>query len=242
MFTKSYKNNTESDIFNKIAKEWWSPYGKFKTLHAFNKVRVPYIVGCINDYFNLNGDFNTLNILDVGCGGGLITEELAKLNSSVTGIDTSANAIKVAKNHAKNNNLNITYVHTNIENFKVDRKFNVVLLMEVLEHVDSIDDFLNIVFKVVKEDGMIMFSTINRNLKSLFFAKILAEYVLHWLPKGIHSYNKFIKPAELEQLFIKNAFTIDNLHGVAYNLKFNSWELTNKPSVNYIGYAKNKNK
>lgn len=242
MFIKNSKNTTETDIFNKIAKDWWNPYGKFKTLHAFNKVRVPYIIKCINGYFNLNNNFNTLNILDIGCGGGLITEELAKLNANVTGIDTSANAIKVAVNHAENTKLNINYVHTNVENFTPNTQFNVVLLMEVLEHVENIDTFLHVIFKLVKEDGIIMFSTINRNLKSLIFAKIIAEYVLHWLPKGIHNYNKFIKPSELEQLFIKNNFIIEDLHGIDYNLKYNNWELTKRPSVNYIGYAKNKNK
>ena len=201
------KNNTinkkEIEKFSKIAEEWWDPKGKFKPLHKFNPIRISYIKENIINTFNLQKNDSSLKgikILDIGCGGGLLSEPMARMGADVTGIDASEKNINVAKLHAEKNELKIKYYCSSPENFKTDDKFDVILNMEIIEHVDDVDFFLKSCAKLLKKNGIMFVATLNKTLKSYLFAIIGAEYVLGWLPIGTHEWEKFIKPEELINL------------------------------------------
>ncbi|MGV3278141.1 bifunctional 2-polyprenyl-6-hydroxyphenol methylase/3-demethylubiquinol 3-O-methyltransferase UbiG [Rickettsiales bacterium LUAb2] len=235
-FAKNSKNTTNQ--FDSLSKDWWNKEGNFKLLHMYNALRVPYLKNVINQYFTkLNKPITNLKLLDVGCGGGLLSEEFAKLGIKVTGIDTSREAIKTASSHASSQNLSINYLNQELSTLDTQEKFDIVLVMEILEHVDNLPQFIKQVMNYISDDGIIFFSTINRNLKSLLLAKVAAEYILRWLPKGIHEYNKFIKPFELDNLFQTHNFFIRELKGVNYSVLHNKWEINNIPKINYMGYA-----
>ena len=198
------KNNTinkkEIEKFSKIAEEWWDPEGKFKPLHKFNPIRISYIKENIINSFKLSNNSKPLNnveILDIGCGGGLLSEPMCRLGAKVSGIDASEKNISIAKLHAKKSNLDINYVCTSPENFKTKSRFDVILNMEIVEHVEDVDFFLKSCSKLLKKNGIMFVATINKTLKSYLFAIIGAEYVLRWLPIGTHEWEKFITPDEL---------------------------------------------
>ena len=230
-------NKKEVDKFSKIAEEWWNPNGKFKPLHNFNPIRIKYIKENIINDFNLknsNRPLKNLNILDIGCGGGLLCEPLNRLGAKISGIDASANNIKAAKLHAKEMNLNINYIHSSPENFKLNKKFDVILNMEIVEHVYDLNLFIKNCSYLIEKNGIMFVATINKNLKSYLFAILGAEYVLRWLPIGTHDWEKFVTPQELEIICKKNDFTKDELVGMKFNLLLKEWSKSNDSSVNYI--------
>ena len=235
------KNNTinkkEIEKFSKIAEEWWDPKGKFKPLHNFNPLRISYIKDNIIKSFNIQKKDKILSgvkILDIGCGGGLLCEPMSRLGAEVFGMDASEKNIEVAKIHAKKSNLNIKYFCSSPEKFKSDLKFDVILNMEIVEHVEDVDFFLKSCTKFLKKNGIMFVATLNKTLKSYLFAIIGAEYILKWLPIGTHEWEKFVKPEELISIAKKYDLTLNDLGGVKLNLLTNNWELSADKSVNYI--------
>ncbi len=235
------KNNTinkkEIEKFSKIAEEWWNPEGKFKPLHKFNPIRITYIKENIIKTFKLDYNENPLKdikILDIGCGGGLLSEPMSRLGAKVTGIDASDKNIKVAKLHSKKNNLQINYFCSSPEKFNTKDKFDVILNMEIVEHVEDVNYFLKSCSKLLKKDGIMFVATLNKTLKSYVFAIVGAEYILRWLPIGTHEWEKFIKPEELISMLEKNNLKLDRLDGMNFNLVKNKWSVSNDKSVNYI--------
>ena len=230
-------NKKEIEKFSKIAEEWWDPKGKFKPLHNFNPLRISYLKENIIKSFNLQKKDKILSgvkILDIGCGGGLLCEPMSRLGADVFGMDASEKNIEVAKIHAKKSNLNIKYLCSSPEKFKSDLKFDVILNMEIIEHVEDVDFFLKSCTKFLKKNGIMFVATLNKTLKSYLFAIIGAEYILKWLPIGTHEWEKFIKPEELISITKKYELTLNDLRGVKLNLFTNNWELSTDKSVNYI--------
>ena len=231
-------NKDEIEKFSKLADEWWNIKGKFKPLHMFNPIRIEYILETTLSHFKIPGEkklpLNNLKILDIGCGGGLISEPMTRLGAKVTGIDASPKNIQVAKLHAKKNNLNINYLNTVPENLKLQNKFDIILNLEVVEHVENLDLYLSSCFSLLKQRRIMLTATINRTLTSYIKAIVGAEYILRWLPIGTHDWNKFIKPEELEKKLTDLNFSITNLTGLSYNPIFQEWKKTKDMSVNYI--------
>ena len=230
-------NKKEIEKFSKIAAEWWDPNGKFKPLHKFNPIRIKYIKENIMDNFKLNNSIEPLkkiSILDIGCGGGLLSEPMNKLGASVTGIDASDKNISVAKVHAKENNLDINYLCCSPEKLDNKKKFDVILNLEIVEHVDNVDLYLKSCSNLIKKDGLMFTATINRTFESYIKAIVGAEYILRWLPIGTHDWNKFVKPEDLEKkLSLANFSTID-VKGLEFNPLFKKWKKSDNLSVNYI--------
>ena len=230
-------NKKEIDKFSKLANEWWDPNGKFKPLHKFNPVRLDYIKKSILKKFkNMdNGQpLKNIKILDIGCGGGLLCEPLNRLGACVVGIDASEKNIKIAKTHAKKNNLKINYYCATPENFISKIKFDVVLNMEIVEHVDNVDLFLKESSKFLRKDGTMFIATLNKTLKSYVFAILGAEYILRWLPIGTHDWNKFFKPEEIKEKISRLDFKIDEVKGLEFNPITQKWKKSENLSVNYI--------
>jgi len=228
----------EIEKFSKLAKDWWNPEGKFRPLHLFNPVRIKFIKEKLIYHFKLNSysqkPLEKLKILDIGSGGGLLSEPLYRLGASVTGIDASNKNIEVAKLHAKEMGLNIKYIHSSPENINLKNEFDVILCMEVVEHVSNISLFIQKCSSLVKKNGVIFISTINKNLKSYAFAILGAEYILRWLPIGTHDWNKFIKPEEMQKKLTDKKFLTNNIKGLEFNPIFNKWKKSENLSVNYI--------
>ena len=234
-------NKKEIDKFSKLATEWWDPNGKFKPLHMFNPIRLNYIKESIKEKFGKKKEptvLKNVKILDIGCGGGLLCEPLSKLGARVVGIDASEKNIKIAKTHAKKNNLKIDYYCASPENFISKKKFDVVLNMEIVEHVEDVNLFLKESSKFLKKDGIMFVATLNKTLKSYIFAILGAEYFLRWLPIGTHDWNMFIEPNKLEEICEKNSLILDELHGVKYNFFSGNWNLSSDDNVNYIARFK----
>jgi 2-polyprenyl-6-hydroxyphenyl methylase/3-demethylubiquinone-9 3-methyltransferase len=230
-------NKEEIQKFSKLAEEWWDVNGKFKPLHMFNPIRIGYILENINKHFKLkdkNNSLEGLNILDIGCGGGLISEPMARLGANVTGIDASEKNIKIASLHSKKNNLKINYLNTSPENLKIFQKFDVILNLEIVEHVDNLDLYIESCQKLLKKNGLMFTATLNRSFSSYIKAIIGAEYILRWLPIGTHDWNKFIKPEELEKFLSKENFSTIDIKGLKFSIFTNKWERSNDLSVNYI--------
>ena len=230
-------NKKEIDKFSKIAEDWWNPEGKFKPLHQFNPERIKYIKDNTVKHFNLtNKDkpFKNLNILDIGCGGGLVSEPMSRLGGNVTGIDASEKNIISAKIHAKQNNLNISYFCNSTENFKSNKKFDLVLNMEIVEHVEDVNFFIKKSSELLKKNGLMFVATLNRTLKSYIFAIIGAEYILRWLPIGTHEWNKFLTPEELTNFGRKNSLLVEKIDGMVFNPLSNKWKVSQDCAVNYI--------
>jgi len=230
-------NKKEIEKFSKIAEEWWNPNGKFKPLHNFNPIRIKYIKDNIVKDFNiksLDKPFKNINILDIGCGGGLLSEPMCRLGASVVGIDASEKNIEVAKFHAKKSKLKIDYKVASPEKLKTKVKFDVILNMEIVEHVNDIDFFIKESSKLLKKNGVMFVATLNKTLKSYLFAIIGAEYVLKWLPIGTHDWEKFLMPSDLINISKKNNLTLKNLDGMKFNILDNTWKVSDDTSVNYI--------
>ena len=231
-------NKKEIDKFSKMADEWWDPEGKFKPLHKFNPIRISYIKDNIIKSLKLKNKVNKplekVRILDIGCGGGLLSEPMSRLGAEVVGIDASDKNINVAKIHAKKNDLNIKYFCSSPENLNINTKFDVILNMEIVEHVENIDFFLKSSSKLLKKNGIMFVATLNKTLKSYLFAIIGAEYILRWLPIGTHEWEKFVKPEDLVDVLKKYNLKLENLDGMKFNILNSEWCLSSDKSVNYI--------
>ena len=230
-------NKKEIEKFSKMAAEWWSPSGKFKPLHKFNPIRIRYIKENIISNFKLKAKQKTLdkiNILDIGCGGGLLSEPMTRLGANVTGIDASSKNINIAKLHAKRNKLKINYLCSSPEKLKIKKKFDVILNMEIIEHVEDIDFFINSCSKLLKKNGLMFVATLNKTLKSYMFAIIGAEYVLRWLPIGTHDWEKFVRPEDLKKILSKNNLKLEKLDGMNFNIIKDEWSMSSDTSINYI--------
>ena len=231
-------NKDEINKFTKMADEWWDINGKFKPLHMFNPIRIKYILDIASKHFNFKinnqKSLNGLKILDIGCGGGLISEPMTRLGAEVTGIDASAKNIEIAKLHAKKNNLKINYLNTEPEKLNLKNEFDIILNLEVVEHVENLNLYLESCQKLLKPKGLMFTATLNKTLTSFIKAIIGAEYILRWLPIGTHDWNKFIKPNELEKKLLDLNFSIVNLTGLSFNPIFQEWKRSKDLSVNYI--------
>ncbi len=231
-------NKEEIEKFSKIADEWWDPDGKFKPLHKFNPIRISYIKDSITNIFKTNNENKPLEgikILDIGCGGGLLSEPMKRLGADVVGIDASNKNIQVAKIHAKKNKLDIKYICTSPEDFETKNKFDVILNMEIIEHVEDVDFFLKSCSKLLKKNGIMFVATLNKTLKSYIFAIIGAEYILRWLPIGTHDWEKFIKPNHLIDSLKKHNLKVDKIDGMKFNIIKDEWSISSDKSINYIG-------
>jgi 2-polyprenyl-6-hydroxyphenyl methylase/3-demethylubiquinone-9 3-methyltransferase len=220
-----------------MADEWWDPSGKFKPLHKFNPIRIQYIKENIIGNFKLKNKkkpLDKINILDIGCGGGLLSEPMTRLGANITGIDASSKNINIAKHHAKKNKLKINYICSSPEKLKIKKKFDVILNMEIVEHVDDINFFINSSSKLLKKNGLMFVATLNKTLKSYMFAIIGAEYVLRWLPIGTHDWEKFVKPEDLKNILHKNNLNLEKLDGMNFNIIKDEWSISSDTSINYI--------
>ena len=231
-------NKEEIQKFSNLSDEWWDVKGKFKPLHMFNPIRIEYIVEKIREHLDVNDKknkyFHDLNILDIGCGGGLISEPMARLGATVTGIDASYKNIEVAKIHSKKSKLKIRYLNKSPEQLDEVEKFDVILNLEIVEHVADVDLYISSCFKLLKRGGIMFTATINRTLTSYIKAIIGAEYILRWLPIGTHDWDKFIKPEELEKKLVEQKFKTLDIKGLNFNPVLNKWKRSENLSVNYI--------
>ena len=229
-------DHDEVSKFDELAAKWWDKEGEFKPLHQINPLRV----GFIKERSNLEGK----KVLDVGCGGGILAEALNELGAKVTGIDASENTIGVARSHSKSIGSDVEYIQNTIEEFissNQDKKFDVITCLEMLEHVPSPDKVIKSCSSLLKEDGNIYFSTINRNPRSYLFAVIGAEYILNLLPKGTHDYDKFIKPSELAKWIRDAGLNSIETIGLSYNPLTGNYWLGKDIQVNYMVHAKKGN-
>ena len=230
-------NKKEIEKFSKIAEEWWNPNGKFKPLHNFNPIRIKYIKENIIRDFKIKSSkkpLNKINLLDIGCGGGLLSEPMCRLGANVVGIDASSKNIEVAKFHAKKSRLKINYKVASPEKLKTNIKFDIILNMEIVEHVENVDFFIKESTKLLKKNGIMFVATLNKTLKSYAFAIIGAEYILKWLPIGTHDWEKFIQPNDLIRISAKNSLSLKKLDGMKFNILDNSWKISKDTSINYI--------
>ncbi len=231
-------DKTEIDKFKNLAKEWWKHDGKFKTLHKFNPIRLKYIINTIKDHYAIDQKnelpLKGLSALDIGCGGGLMSEPLARLGADVTGIDALEKNCITAKIHAEENNLDIKYLNTTAENLNKNKKYDVILNLEVIEHVNNPKNFIKECSDLVSNNGIMFIATINKSIFSLIFAKFMAEYVLGFLPKGTHDWNKFLTPEDIYSFFIQNNFDVISNTGINYNPLRDEWFMSQRMDANFI--------
>ena len=213
-----------------LKKNWWNKKGDFKILHKINPIRIEYILK------NFKRPLKGKKVLDIGCGGGLVSESLSLKGAFVTAIDENNKNLNQAKNHAKINSLKINYIKSSFDNFykKNKNKFDLILCLEVLEHIDNFKKTLQQITTLVKPKGTLVLSTINRNLKSLILAKIFGEYILNWIPIGTHEFEKFIKPVEIIDVLENKNLKIKDIKGLEFNPISKQWLLTNNTNVNYF--------
>ncbi|MEM7695657.1 MAG: bifunctional 2-polyprenyl-6-hydroxyphenol methylase/3-demethylubiquinol 3-O-methyltransferase UbiG [Pseudomonadota bacterium] len=232
-------DDREVDKFDKLAAEWWNPNGKFKPLHKFNPVRLQFLRDKLVKHFDRDAKaerpLEGLRLLDIGCGGGLLSEPLAKMGADVVGADAAPTNIEVAKRHAAQTGVPVDYRATTAEALAAEGEmFDAVLAMEIVEHVSSVPNFTAACCSMVRPGGFTVFATINRTPKAWALAIVGAEYVLRWLPKGTHQYEKLVKPRELEAAFRDNGLTPQEPIGVFYNPLKDAWLLSKDTDVNYM--------
>ncbi|WP_338609087.1 bifunctional 2-polyprenyl-6-hydroxyphenol methylase/3-demethylubiquinol 3-O-methyltransferase UbiG [Pelagibacterium nitratireducens] len=225
--------------FHKMAEEWWDPNGKFKPLHKFNPVRLAYIREKVIAHFGLDDKamrpFTGLTLLDIGCGGGLLCEPMARLGATVVGADAGEKNVKIAALHAEQSGLDIDYRATTSEDLAAaGEQFDVVLNMEVVEHVADVPLYLESCCKLVKPGGLMFVATINRTARAYALAIVGAERVLRWLPKGTHSYEKLVTPEEITSITGRNAMQVIDRTGVTFNPLKNEWGKSRDMAVNYM--------
>ncbi len=227
--------------FSKLSEQWWDPKGTMAPLHKINPLRLTYIRDAACRKFERNAKslncLSGLRILDIGCGAGLLCEPLTRLGAQVIGVDPSASNIAAAKLHADKGHLSIDYRCTTVEEMDPRERFDIVLAMEVVEHVSDVGMFLNRCAAMLKPGGLMVVSTLNRNWKSFALAIVGAEYVLRWLPRGTHQWEKFVTPDELARHLLDNRLTITEQTGVVYNLFADRWGLSPDMDVNYMVVA-----
>ena len=230
-------NQEEIQKFSKLADEWWDVSGKFKPLHMFNPIRIDYILEKTSSHFKRVDEkfpLKGLKFLDIGCGGGLMSEPMSRLGAEVTGIDASLKNIKIAESHSKKSNLKINYINTSPEKLNENEKFDVILNLEIVEHVEDVDLYFKSCAKLLKKNGLMFTATLNRTFVSFIKAIIGAEYVLRWLPIGTHDWNKFLKPQEIENKICNLNFSIKEVSGLKFNPFNQKWKRSKDLSVNYI--------
>lgn len=230
---------TEVARFSRLASEWWDPSGKMRPLHDLNPVRLRYIRDQAAAHFHRDGRridcLAGLRILDIGCGGGILSEPLARLGARVVGIDPSEANIAVARHHAGEAGLAIEYRVSTAEGFsETGERFDMVLAMEVVEHVSDVGLFVRRSAEMVARDGLMIVATINRTIKSFALAIVGAEYILGWLPRGTHQWDRFVTPEELSALVEKNGLRVIDERGVIYNILTATWQLSSDTDVNYM--------
>jgi 2-polyprenyl-6-hydroxyphenyl methylase / 3-demethylubiquinone-9 3-methyltransferase len=236
---KTTIDQTEVDRFSAMAAEWWDPSGKFRPLHKFNPVRIAYIRDKVAAKFGRDPKSHRplegLRVLDIGCGGGLLSEPIARMGANVLGADASEKNIGIARTHAEQSGVIVDYRAVTAEALAADNeKFDVVLNMEVVEHVSDVPFFIETCATMVKPGGMIFVATINRTLKAAALAIVGAEYVLRWLPRGTHQYEKLVRPEEIEQPLNAAGMTVTDRTGVFFNPLANQWNLSKDMDVNYM--------
>ncbi len=235
-------DTAEVERFSRMAAEWWDPKGKFKPLHKFNPVRLAYIRDRVAEQFgrdpHSSRPFDGLRFLDIGCGGGLLCEPMARLGATVVGADASETNIEVARLHAGQSGVSIDYRATTAEDLAdAGEQFDVILNMEVVEHVADVPLYMSKCAQMVKPGGIMFVATINRTLKALGLAIVGAEYVLRWLPRGTHQYEKLVRPDELEKALSEAGMTITDRTGVTYNPLADRWQKSRDLDVNYMVLA-----
>ncbi|HJD56375.1 MAG TPA: bifunctional 2-polyprenyl-6-hydroxyphenol methylase/3-demethylubiquinol 3-O-methyltransferase UbiG [Rickettsia endosymbiont of Pyrocoelia pectoralis] len=223
----------ELEKFEKISHNWWNKEGEFGILHRINPIRLEYIIEKIKSHYN---QISELKILDVGCGGGLIATSLAAQGFNVTAIDALQSNIDIAANYAKENNIKVNYLKSTIEELESDTQYDVVICLEVVEHVDNVQQFLVNLAERVKPGGMAIISTINRTKKAYLLGIIAAEHILGWVPKNTHDYSKFLKPSEIYEMLTDTDIEIKELKGLVYNLAKSEGQLSDDIDVNYFMY------
>lgn len=221
----------EVEKFNKLARKWWDKDSEFKPLHDINPLRM--------DYINQSIKVENLEVLDVGCGGGILSESLAQAGARVTAIDTAEMPLKIAKLHALENNVKVDYQQITVEEFAAatDKKFDLITCMEMLEHVPDPDSVIRSCGELLKPEGHLFLSTINRNLKAYMLAIVGAEYILKLLPKGTHEYEKLIKPSELARSLRRYDFGTKDISGMTYNPITKKYKISRDTDVNYLIHA-----
>jgi 2-polyprenyl-6-hydroxyphenyl methylase/3-demethylubiquinone-9 3-methyltransferase len=234
---------TEIAKFTAMAEAWWDPHGDFKPLHRFNPIRISYIRDVAAAHFGRDtgseAPLTGLSLLEVGCGGGLLTEPMRRLGAEVTGIDPAPRNIGIARAHAEQSGLKITYLPCAAEDLlESGNRFDIVLAMEVIEHVADVGTFIQDCARLVAPGGLLFVATLNRTAKAFALAIVGAEYVLRWLPRGTHDWRKFVKPSELAQALRKAGMGIDQMTGVTFNPLTERWSLTRDLDVNYMLAAK----
>lgn len=237
MHQTSTINPNELHNFETVADQWWDVHGPFKPLHRLNSVRVQYIFEACQKHFNLNIEqrLQGLDILDVGCGGGLVAEPLTRLDAAVTAIDAGERAIHAARSHAHQNGLDIDYrCGEVIQLLNEPQRYNVITALEIIEHLDDVQHFINTLRQLLAPNGIIIFSTLNRTVQSYMLGIIGAEYILRWVPKGTHQWQKFIKPSELAYYCRQSSLTIHDIKGLEFNLLTRQWALTCNIDINYF--------
>jgi 2-polyprenyl-6-hydroxyphenyl methylase/3-demethylubiquinone-9 3-methyltransferase len=244
--TGSTVDRAEIAKFEAMAEAWWDPTGKFRPLHRLNPVRVGFIRDRLAGRLGRNPleaePLRGLSILDIGCGGGLLTEPLARLGAAVTGIDAAERNIEIARAHAATMGAKVTYLPCTAEDLSSQGgasggQFDAVLAMEIVEHVADLDSFVAASAFLLKPDGLMFFATLNRTVKSFAMAIVGAEYVLRWLPRGTHDWRRFIRPSELAQRLRANGLTLRELAGVSYNPLDDCFALGRDCAVNYLAVA-----
>lgn len=230
-------NKDEIQKFSNLAEEWWDVSGKFRPLHMFNPIRIEYILDKTTNHFDkVDKKFplKNLKLLDIGCGGGLMSEPMCRLGAQVTGIDASSKNIKIAELHSKQNNLKIDYINTSPERMRENEKFDIILNLEIVEHVEDIDLYFKSCAKLLKKNGIMFTATLNRTFTSFVKAIVGAEYIMRWLPIGTHDWNKFFKPKEIEEKISGLNFYNKETKGLEYNPFTQRWKKSDNLSVNYI--------
>jgi len=235
-------DQAEVDRFSALAREWWNPTGKFKPLHKFNPVRLTYIRDQASLHFGRDArsskPLQGLRVLDIGCGGGLLSEPMARMGAEVVGADASATNIEVAKIHAAQSGVSVDYRAVTAEQLAAEGEtFDIILNMEVVEHVSDVNFFMTTCASMVRPGGLMFVATINRTLKAGALAIVGAEYVLRWLPKGTHQYQKLVRPEELQRPIEVSGMNLIDRTGVFYSPLSDSWNLSRDMDVNYMVLA-----
>ena len=235
----------ELNKFSKTNQEWWDLNGEFRTLHEINPVRIDYIKWIILKHFDLPNisikPLKNIKLLDIGSGGGLVCKPMYEFGADVTGIDANEHNTQAAMAYARERNLDIKYINNTVENYILENneKYDVILCLEVIEHVANPKEFVQNISKLLKHDGILIFSTINRTFKSFTQAIIIAEYILGWVPKNTHKYTKFIKPSELVSMLKNTPLNLSELKGLKLSLPNRIWELSDDIDINYFAVFKN---
>ena len=232
----------EVERFAQLAAEWWNPRGKFRPLHLFNPVRLAFIRSVAAEHFGRDvralQPFGGLSLLDIGCGGGLLSEPMARMGFEVIGVDASDKNVRTAAAHAGEQNLPVQYRAGTAESLALENcRYDVILNMEVVEHVASVPDFLDACAGMINPGGLMFVATLNRTVKSLMLAKFGAEYVLRWLPAGTHDWNRFLTPAELRAQLESAGLKVTRIQGVVFDPLRWDWRTGGDTDVNYVVVA-----